>query len=271
MLNLFKEKFKNLNNINFSLIAITLISISMLITACSESTDPDKNESKAGTFKGASVNLGNGTANSWVTTDNDGNPVSLGMTISEAAMEGLGNEMTETILTMPSQASMTNIKMIAVDWNPGGHEPPGIYDIPHFDFHFYMVDRNFRMQITATGDDTVKCNKQPMMGYLPDGYILFPGGIPTMGAHAADLSSPELNGSIFTETFIYGYYDGNMIFYEPMITRDYLRGKQFSEKTLKTPSKYPSNGYYPSKMKIEFNTVKKEYSIYLTGMSKFTM
>ena len=264
-----KHNYKNLF-LYKSYLTISLIILSLFISSCSESTEPN-NTSKAGTFKGASVNLGNGSANSWVTLDSYGYPVSIGLTMTAAAFDSLGTEMTETILTMPTEAALTNIKMIAIDWNPMGHEPPGIYDISHFDFHFYMVDMAFRTAITAMGDDTLKCNKQPMSGYLPDGYMLFPGGIPTMGAHAADLSSPELNGSVFTETFIYGYYDGNMIFYEPMITRAFLLGKQFTEKTLKTPAKYPSAGYYPSKMKIEYDDVKKEYMIYLTGMTKFSM
>jgi hypothetical protein len=43
-----------------------------------------------------------------------------------------------------------------------------------------------------------------------------------MGAHWADLLSPEFSGSPFTKTFILGTYDGKVIFWEPMITRAYL-------------------------------------------------
>ena len=28
---------------------------------------------------------------------------------------------------------------VTLDWNPGGHEPQGLYTHPHFDFHFYLL------------------------------------------------------------------------------------------------------------------------------------
>ena len=30
------------------------------------------------------------------------------------------------------------LKWALLNWNPHGHIPPGIYDRPHFDVHFYM-------------------------------------------------------------------------------------------------------------------------------------
>jgi hypothetical protein len=27
---------------------------------------------------------------------------------------------------------------VGLNWNPHGHIPPGVYDLPHFDFHFYI-------------------------------------------------------------------------------------------------------------------------------------
>jgi hypothetical protein len=46
-----------------------------------------------------------------------------------------------------------------------------------------------------------------------------------MGSHFVDITSPEFNGGIFTQTFIFGSYESNVIFYEPMITLDYLLSK----------------------------------------------
>ncbi len=55
------------------------------------------------------------------------------------------------------------------------------------------------------------------------GISLVGGGVPQMGAHWVDVTSPELNGSTFAQTFIYGSYDGQVNFYEPMITLDFLK------------------------------------------------
>ena len=30
-------------------------------------------------------------------------------------------------------------QFVQFDWNPKGHEPEGVYTLPHFDFHFYTV------------------------------------------------------------------------------------------------------------------------------------
>jgi hypothetical protein len=45
-----------------------------------------------------------------------------------------------------------------------------------------------------------------------------------MGNHLLDSQSPEMKDSLpFTTTFIYGAYEGELIFWEPMITLDFLQ------------------------------------------------
>jgi hypothetical protein len=129
---------------------------------------------------------------------------------------------------------------------------------------------NFRMTMTGIGDDTLKMTKAPGEDYLAPNYMLGPAGVPMMGNHAVDVTSPELNGAKFTETFIYGYYDGKMIFYEPMITQEYLLTKPSLNKNIKVPAKYPKTGYYPTTYSISFNETTKEYTVKLGGMVKFT-
>ncbi|MCX7736842.1 MAG: DUF5602 domain-containing protein [Candidatus Kapabacteria bacterium] len=235
----------------------------LLLSSCSESTTP----TKEGTYYGPKVAIGNGIAQSWVMLDKDGNALSIGLNIDEAALENLPTDMKEFLLALPSEASSTPFNHISVDWNPLGHEPPGIYDVPHFDFHFYMISMDDRMKITVQGDDTLKVYKQPPAGYMPDGYVLPPGtGVPMMGAHAFDVTSPELNGGKFTETFIYGFYDGMMVFAEPMVTVEYLKTKPNINKDLKLPQKYPTSKNYPKKYSIKYYESTKTYSISLDAM-----
>ncbi|MBI2841856.1 MAG: hypothetical protein HYX78_00490 [Armatimonadetes bacterium] len=100
-----------------------------------------------------------------------------------------------------------------MNWNPRGHIPPGIYDTPHFDFHFYMISETDRNKITAVGDDLVITEKPPRQEHVPKGYVLAPGGSePRMGAHWINPESSEFHGQPFTKTFIYGFYDGKMAF-----------------------------------------------------------
>lgn len=247
---------------------ILLLSLMAIISACNKD-DNQVNSSLAGIYKGVATALGNGTAVTWVELDDKGYPLSVGITLTEAALNGLGTTPFELDLMMPAKASGTNVNHVGLDWNPEGHEPAGVYDKPHFDFHFYMVDTNFRKQITAVDDDTLKVGKAPGTDYLAPDYMLLPGGVPGMGAHAVDVTSPELHGTPFTETMIYGYYDGNMIFYEPMITSAFLGSQPNLIKDMKVPAKYPRAGYYPTKFSIIYDSAKKEINIKLYGMTKY--
>lgn len=241
----------------------------MFVILASCSKDNTTNPTLAGIFKGVETALGNGTAVTWVELDDQGNPVSLGITLSETSLTGLGTMPFELNLMMPDKATLTNIIHIGLDWNPMGHEPDGIYDKPHFDFHFYMVDTVFRNQITMIGDDTLKVGKAPGADYLAPDYMVLPGGVPKMGAHAVDVTSPELHGQPFTETMIYGYYDGSMIFYEPMITSEFLGSQPNFTADMKVPVKYPKAGYYPTKFSVVYDSAKQQIKISLFGLKKF--
>ena len=56
--------------------------------------------------------------------------------------------------------------------------------------------------------------------YVHADHIDVGAAVPDMGNHLIDAKSPELvsQGQVFTHTFIFGAYDGHVIFYEPMIT-----------------------------------------------------
>jgi hypothetical protein len=80
-----------------------------------------------------------------------------------------------------------------LDWNPHGHEPEQIYGAPHFDFHFYSISQAERAAIPAYEADPTKFDNGPGAAYLPPTYMNFGGGVPQMGAHWVDITSPELN------------------------------------------------------------------------------
>ncbi|PKL86202.1 MAG: hypothetical protein CVV22_03320 [Ignavibacteriae bacterium HGW-Ignavibacteriae-1] len=252
----------------YRLILSLIALFAIVLVSCS---DDATNTSKAGTFYSETKALGNGNAKSFVELDNSGNPASIGIVFSQTSLDGLGDQMSELVLPVPAQAGPTNVKHITVDWNPMGHEPPGIYDVPHFDMHFYMIDEVTRDGISGMGEDSAKAHKMPEADYIAEGYMVPPPSvvIPKMGLHAIDMTSPEINGGTFTETFIYGYYDGKMHFYEPMITIEYLKTKPNLDKAIKKPAKYPAAGWYPSKLNITFNESTKEYIVKLSGMTEY--
>lgn len=67
----------------------------------------------------------------------------------------------------------------------------------------------------------------PRPGFIPPEYIPAPDGVPQMGKHWLDVMSPEFAGQTFTKTFVYGSYNGAVIFYEPMVTKAYIESGHF--------------------------------------------
>lgn len=230
------------------------------------------------TLEGAPVRLGNGTARTYVVL-RDGAPAEVGVALTEAALEGLpgsghsdgvhvhGHTTFETVLALPDP-NPTPYRHVLLNWNPGGHEPPGIYDLPHLDFHFYTMDNAARLAIDpAEAAYQARAERLPAADLIPEGYVLpAPLAFPRMGVHWVDPASPELNGQVFTHTFIFGSWDGELIFAEPMITKAFLESKQSIAAPVPSPLRYAAPGYYPSGYSVGWDPAVREYRIALTGL-----
>lgn len=264
----------------FSLGAITLTTVAMSACSNDSSTEPDQ----ARIVYGPSQTLGQGTARVYVSLNGAGKPTALGVALSEDAMNGLpmtplpggGMSAAALILALPQEAKTTGFDHAMLDWNPMGHEPDMVYTLPHFDFHFYTVTEAAQMAIMPTDPQyDTKMEKLPAEQYRPVGNIKLPGGVPMMGAHWADPTSPELlpppNNKTFTQTFLYGSYDGHFIFYEPMITKAHIESvKSVAGAAITTAIKVATSvetpGYYPTQYVIQWDAAAKEYRIGLASL-----
>jgi hypothetical protein len=231
---------------------ILALSATTLFTSCQK--DDDKKE---GIFKGEETQLFNGKMWTWVQNDKNGNPLRLGVTITDAAMNSLpaggngGGHQHELMWSLKfGPKANTPFNHLMINWNPDGHEPEPIYGKPHFDFHFYTLTPQQVAAIPAYEQDSLKFKNSPGPAYFPATYINPGGGVPQMGAHWLDVTSGELNGQPFTQTFIYGSFDGKVIFYEPMITKQFLLENANYERNIPQPDKVQETGYYPTKMKV---------------------
>ena len=253
-----------------------LLVLAVALGACGQS---EASELATRTLQGAPVALGNGTARTYV-LEREGAPVEVGGALTEAALDGLpvdghggihvhGHTTFETVLALP-EGNPTPYRHVLVNWNPGGHEPPGIYDLPHLDFHFYTLEDADRLAIDpADPAYQAKAERQPDADFIPAGYVLpAPLAFPRMGVHWVDPASPELNGEVFTHTFIFGTWDGDVIFAEPMITKAFLESKQSASAPVPAASRHASPGYYPTAYTIEWDEAAKEYRIALTGLQR---
>lgn len=247
-------------------ISILFVLFIGVVSVSAEAAPQEQAGASAAMVLGAPVKVGNGTGYSWVSMSH-GAPAAIGVLLTESALSGLPDKDIEYMLPLPSGLKVAPYDHITIDWNVHGHIPTGVYDTPHFDIHFYMIDLETRDKITATGEDLARVNKRPADKYIPEGYIPAPGGeVPRMGSHWIDPSSPEFNGKPFTKTFIYGFYNGSMAFLEPMVSLDYLKTKPDVLENIKLPKEYEAAGYYPTAYAVKYDPAKREYLIMLTGL-----
>src|SRR5262249_4927447 len=114
---------------------------------------------------GGEADLGKGTGASDAEFPASGTPRALGIVFSEGALDGLPSggsdghhcfdrnkdgavdaateclHQYELVLPLPDVVARGRdipFKWVLLNWNPTGHIPPGGYDVPHFDVHFFM-------------------------------------------------------------------------------------------------------------------------------------
>lgn len=242
----------------FALLGITAAAL----TSCTEGTSPEQ------TVFGPVVTVGTGTARTYVQISSAGEPLAVGVVLSETALAGLPATGTVYVLALPAEAPIAPYNHATLNWQPAGHPPPGIFTVPHFDVHFYMVTQAEVAAITPTDPQfAVKAAVTPSAEFIPAGYVRDPGAVPNMGTHWTDPASPEFNGQPFTKTFLYGSWNGTFTFYEPMGAKSFLESKPaIAAVTLKLPSRYAKPGYHPTTYTVGFDATAKEYVIALTGL-----
>lgn len=233
------------------------------VLSCSDSTAPDL----SGTIYGPTTTVGAGTGRTYVVRNSTGEPIEVGVALSESALTGLPTVVTQLVLALPAEASTTPYRHVGLDWRPVGHPPPMVYMLPHFDVHFYAITEAERAaQTTADPLYATKAEKNPAADLIPAGYVR--GGTDLqMGTHWSDPSAPEFNGQVFTKTFIYGSFDGKFIFAEPMVTLALLASKPaLTPLPVKQPARYSTTGFQPTSYSVGFDATAKEHHIALTGL-----
>ena len=245
----------------------------LLLAACDKD---DSDKAQPTVTYGPTVKIGDGSGRSFVAADAQQQPTEIGVAISESALTGLPampamGTMYDMALPDGKATSQLPFDHISFDWNPNGHEPAGIYTVPHFDAHFYMQPMAIQHAITL---DDPKGDIFPAADKLPAGYITPPNvapgrTVPMMGRHWLDPSGPEYQpGGSFGHTFVYGTYDGHVTFLEPMFTKAMLVPGLSMEKEIKQPAVYEITGkYFPTLYTIRHDAAQHEYVISLKAMA----
>jgi hypothetical protein len=260
------------------LVVLTLSAAVLTTLALWQAPRAKARDAGAMTTFGPAKTVGDGTARAYLTLEN-GLPREIGVELSESALRALPahapahaghHMMAEHILELPPQAKTTPFKFVELDWNPLGHEPDGVYNRPHFDFHFFTITKAERDAIDpADPHYTRKAETLPGADLIPAGYFL-PRPIlpfPRMGVHWVASQAEEFTGRPFTHTFIHGSWDGRMIFYEPMITKAFLESKSNVTLPIATAARYEPSGYHPTKYNVRYDSGARAYRVSLSGFA----
>lgn len=254
------------------------------------------------TLEGPEVPVGAGSAHTYIEVGSGGEPVALGIALTADALTGLTSHMNTTsrcwdkngdgamshgeclgdeqsTLAMPEGAAELGlpVRWATVNWNAEGHIPPAppVWSAAHFDFHFFIESREVIEGIRpGPCGEFIDCEhferaQRPLpTGHTPEGYIDVGAAVPAMGNHLIDSQDPELADPNlgFSSTFIYGAYDGKLIFLEPMISHDFLSTRPDRCMPLRTPEAYGVAGYYPTEYCVRWDEGTSTYRISLEGL-----
>ena len=265
-----KKVFSNFNDFKKINLLYALFSVIILITSLAsckkDKVEPDQ------IFRGAEVTMGNGKANSFFKINGTGIPLEIGFEMTMEALTGLTQDPMGPnrafVLPLDQKAlDLTPFDHLVINWGPQGHPPIGVFNLPHFDFHLYTITLAEQMAIPPYSTATAaKIDLLPPAGFMPVSYNPDAGGIPAMGKHwsnSATITSP------FTHTLIYGSYDGQVNFVEPMVTLAVLQAGNSMSTGYAQPEKYAKTGkWYPSKYNIYQDQQTKKYYVTLSEFIK---
>lgn len=236
----------------------------------------------AGEIEGESAPIGNGSVQSYVLMSDEGAPAEIGVVFSAGAFNGLPAERSRTsrcfdldgngainddgecegdyqsILPLADAlAGRSDIPFTfaMVNYNPHGH-PPMPWSVPHFDLHFYSVPfeeveaiRVGPCEIFIDCDDRERALKPVPAKYVAPDHADVGAAVGQMGNHLIDTKTPELapDGPPFTHTWIFGAWDGGIIFHEVMATTEFLSRTSDECADIKQPQAWAVAGYYPTR------------------------
>jgi len=230
---------------------------------------------------GATAALGDGRVTSYADLDADGAPLAIGVAFESGSLEGLPTEPSdgkrcfdengdgtmdlatecsawhERPLPLPAEVKDrpdVPFKWALLNWNPLGHAPPGVFDKPHFDVHFYIEPATEILAIERgpCGPEKVRCDqfetaRTPVPdNYLPTSYVDLGLVAPAMGNHLINLADHDFHGHGFTRHWVYGAWAGRVAFWEEMLTLAYLKSNPDYCYDIPLPEAYAAAGWYPT-------------------------
>jgi hypothetical protein len=211
--------------------------------------------SAQGVERGAEMPLGDGTVHAFAETDTDGRATRIGIAMTEEAVASLAHDMVFVTVPLPEAARTAGYDHVSLDWMPHGHAPEGLFGAPHFDVHFYLTTEAERLAIDPADPLYMeKAGNRPDAAFMPADYAPPPqlDPIPAMGEHWLDSTDPIFAGAPFEAVLIYGAWNGETTFVEPMVTRDLLTSRRDFGGEVAQPEKVAREVSLPGAWSVSF-------------------
>ncbi|CAN5892684.1 hypothetical protein BH11MYX4_BH11MYX4_33630 [soil metagenome] len=215
------------------------------------------------TIQGKTGTLFGHPATSFAKVNADNIVVAVGVTF---AIESLTTDaptahpfQDDLVLEMPTIAKeQTILDHLRANWLVQGHGPAP-YGAPHFDFHF--------LRGTIAEVDAIVCRadmRMPTADKIPAGYGTPDTCVDAMGYH----SWPKVDtaGGKFTGSLIMGYWQGSVIFLEPMIpVSTFTKKATFELPIAKPASAGGKTTLYPTRMVASWDATTAQYTFELNA------
>jgi hypothetical protein len=288
-----KIKFERNEMINIKIFTLVILSNLIMITACSH-IKPDNRDTLR--IHGSNTKFGLSLVESYADVNKDGDLEAIGISFDKNFIEQLPDALTdghrchdldgddvidsrteclhwhEKVLPLPTNISRRDdvpFKWVLLNWNPHGHMPEGVWNTPHFDVHFYIepIENVFALMPGPCGPELMRCDQYELAikpvpsNYIHEDFIDVGAAAPAMGNHLIDPTAPEFHGEPFTRSWLYGAYDGRIIFWEEMVALDYLLSQPQECFPIKTPSAVEVSGFYPTSVCTRYNPETADMSI----------
>ena len=182
------------------------------------SSSPEHKSAFANTFYSSTNPVGKGVVSAWIKTSKNDDLLKVGNILSSKALLKLPDEMVQYVLVLPRNKGNHFYTHLPFDWNQAEHKPPGIHNLSHFEFRFYIIFNEDKLAIPSINPTCIDPPRDAI--YVPPIYAQLPGLISQMGADWINVTSPELPPTVakFMKKFIWESPDGEFTFWESMIT-----------------------------------------------------
>ena len=171
-----------------SLVMVVLVAAFGWLLFSGPAADQAAAVAPAARLLGGQTDLGKGTASAYTEMNGLGQPTAIGVVFSAAALDtmpasgsdyhhcfdrnqdGTIDRATEClhsyehVLPLPDAMARNAdvpFKWVLLNWNPAGHIPHGVYDVPHFDVHFFLepIASIFALQAGPCGPEFIRCDQ----------------------------------------------------------------------------------------------------------------